>query len=258
MNNPIRRNRNIGTSKQGHGKNNTFRIPQPLSISKTFYERLGRYEKTSRTINGHRFEFVIEETRADSIHACTVDDVAEMIRHIPPTDYGELNLIVFRQPKRKELLLSPVWGRLIYGYEFEGEVRPAVILEAVDYHKPMKWSKSLQPDYQKELERLRNDGHEIVETKRHFKMTYSPENVRNTQLYRTLPHEFGHYVHYLNMVEKTSSEDEEYEIWKKRYDDYFRLSSDEKEKFAHNYADKLCETLRKSGNIPFERMGSNK
>ncbi len=254
MKNPTRRNRNIGTEKQGHGQNNELTIPYPVAISKTFYERLGRYEKFNRTINGNVFEFVIEETRTTSEHACTIEDISEIIRHIPPSDYDDLNLIILRQPKRKEETLSSVWGRLIYSYEFEGNNRAAIILEAVDYERKFKWSKSLQPEHQKELERLRSDGHEIIAEKRYYTAEYKLDNVRNTQLYRTLPHEFGHYVHYLEEVERPGTEEEDYEEWELRYDNYFKISTADKEKFAHGYADELINNLKECRAIPFERI----
>ncbi|MEM6644422.1 MAG: hypothetical protein AAF616_15690 [Bacteroidota bacterium] len=197
MRNPTRRNRNIGTSKQGHGQNNELVIPSPAITHKTFFERLTNYKKVNRTINGNLFRFVIEETRTSSKHACTVEDIAELIRHIPPADYLDIDLIILRQPKRKEETLSPVWGRVIYYYEFEGESQPTITIEAIDYQRTLKWSKKLDPDDQRELERLREDGHPIAETKRHFESPYELDNVRNTQLYRTLPHEFGHYKHFL-------------------------------------------------------------
>lgn len=54
-----------------------------------------------------------------------------MITHIPSEDYGDLRFIILRQPKRKEEIISPVWGRLIYSFEFEHEYAPAIILDAV-------------------------------------------------------------------------------------------------------------------------------
>lgn len=177
-----------------------------------------------------------------------------MIRHIPPSDYQDLNLIILRQPKRKEETLSPVWGRLIYLYEFEGSIRPAIILEAIDYGRQLKWPKSLQPEELRELERLKLDGHKFREDKRHFVAAYEMDIVRNTQLYRTLPHEFGHYVHYLEEVESPGTDNEDYEDWELRFDNYFKISSSDKEKFAHRYADELIKTLKESRVIPFDRM----
>ncbi|UII21512.1 hypothetical protein [Fulvivirga ligni] len=146
MRNPTRRNRNIGTSKQGHGKDNKLTIPYPAVVEKSFIERLSDYHKENRTINGNNFKFVIETTRENSAHACTVDDIAEIIRHIPPEDYQDLNLIILRQPKRKEEILASVWGRLIYSYDFEGTNGPAIMLEAIDSDKTLKWTKHLTPE----------------------------------------------------------------------------------------------------------------
>lgn len=236
MYNPTRRNRNIGTSVQGHGQNNKLEIPSPFRISKTFYERLGSYQKIEKVINGHPFTFVIEKTNAGSSHACSVEDIAKMIGYIPAEDYGEMKLIVLRQPKRKEILLSVVWGRLIYSYEFENGYFPAIILEAVDYNGKLKWPRKLTVDDQKELERLIADGHQFTADKRRYTCTYTPEAVRNTQLYRTLLHEFGHYVHYC------------------RQEDYFSIPKSERETFAHQYADRLKEKLIAAQLIPFGRI----
>ncbi|GAA0891655.1 hypothetical protein GCM10009122_13340 [Fulvivirga kasyanovii] len=254
MYNPTRRNKNIGTNKQGHGQNNELTIPSPANTNKTFYERLTNYQKVSRTINGNRFEFVIESTRVSTEHACTIDDIAELLRHVPPNDYADLKLIILRQPKRKEETLSPVWGRLIYTYEFEGETGPAIILEAFDNKRNLKWSKKLSSEDQKELERLREDGHRIIETKRYFEAEYELKNVRNTQLYRTLLHEIGHYKHYLQEVEEQGTEDEPFEEWEIRFDNYFKLPSHQKEQYAHRYAEQLRKTLLESKVIPFERI----
>lgn len=254
MNNPTRRNRNIGTSKQGHGKNNKLVIPYPCIASKTFYERLDEYEKTVRIINDHEFTFVIEKTREGCQHACTINDVERIIKSIPTEDYGSLSLIIFRQPKRKETILSSVWGRLIYSYEFENNYYPAIVIEAIDYTKKLQWPTKLSIESQKELERLKLDGHPFVQESRHFITEYQLENVRSTQLYRTLPHEFGHYVHYLEVVERPSTEDEEFTEWEKRDDFYFSIPSVEKEKFAHLYAEKFKQRLVELSVIPFHRI----
>ncbi len=253
MRDPTRRNKNIGTKKQGHGQNNELVIPYPALHFKFFYERLDKYQKIEKTINGHDFLFIIEETREHSVHACTIDDLTEIISHIPPEDYGKLKWIILRQPKRKEERLSPAWGRLIYTYEFEKEYGPAVIIEAINLEKKLKYSKKLSPDAQKEVDRIREDGHALQEGKRFFTAPLELLNARNTQLYRTLPHEFGHYVHYLEVVERPRKKEEPYEAWEKRFDGYFSLPSSEKEKFAHNYADALKKRLLNEGIIPFDR-----
>lgn len=253
VNNPTRRNRNIGTAKQGFGQNNKLTIPEPCGVLKSFYERLVDYQKIKSVINGHEFLFVIERTRKDSKHSCSVADIETIIEQIPREDYGGLKLIVLRQPKRKEEVLSPVWGRLIYSYEFEGAYFPAIILEAVDFTRKFKWKNNLSVDDQKEIERLIEDGHKIENDGRHFIAEFEINSVRNTQLYRTLPHEFGHYVQYLDVVERPATENEDLEAWDARQDKYFEIPKAEKEKFAHKYADNLKTELTRKKIIPFEQ-----
>jgi len=246
MRNPIRRSRNIGTAKQGYGRQNKLVIPTPYTVSQSFYERLEAYEKVTRVINGHTFVFVIEGTIPPSKHACSIEDIERMISYIPASDYGALKLIVLRQPRKKEAIISPVWGRLIYSYEFERNYYPAVILEAADYSRKLKWPRKLCLEDQQELERLKEDGHLFTADTRSFTAILEPENVRNTQLYRTLLHEFGHYVHYLRMVETGEADDAA-----QRENAYGRLPKETKEKFAHQYADTLAKMLRDKKLIPF-------
>jgi len=285
MRNPTRRNKNFGTAKQGHGQDNSLVIPYPAVEMKSFYERLKNYKVIVRVINGHEFKFIIESTRENSFHACTIDDIEIIISHIPKVDYGELKLIILRQPTRKEELLNPVWGRLIYSYEFEGDFHPAVILDSIDLERKFKWSKSLGVDCQQELERLKQDGHVILASRRHHEAKYEINNIRATQLYRTLIHEFGHYVHYQNIVlrplkqlksrlegvavkvgdDDTSKTNILFDKWDELNDEYSRkvtqneeayyaLPSSEKEAFAHSYAETLKNKLTRENIIPFDRV----
>lgn len=260
MRNNIRRSRNIGTPKQGYGQNNRMIIPEPLYKKdfRSFYERLEKYEKYEKIINGHSFTFIIEDTIESFHHACSIGDVIRIIENIPPEDYGEMKYIIFRQPKRKEVILSSVWGRLIYSYKFEDNYYPAIILEAFSDIDKIIRTKRLSLFERKEFERLKKDGHQFIEDKRNYTAKLSEQNVRKTQLYRTLLHEFGHYVHYLGVVEICSFEDEEFDEWERRYNFYHNsISSFEKEKFAHKYAEKLKNRLEIEGVIPFDKIENN-
>lgn len=285
MRNPTRRNRNIGTSKQGHGKSNQLVVPFPIHEMKSFFERLGDYQIIRRTINGRTFRFVVESTRKSSFHPCTVEDLEYMLQFIPKDDFGELDLIILRQPKRNEEILKPAWGRLIYLYEFEEDYQPAIILESVDAVRKMKWSKKLSVEDQNEFKRLQEDGHPFIDKKKFFEAFMTVEFSRNTQLYRTLLHEFGHYVHYLEQVirplkslkkeldlldvkigdddtsetnplfDRWDALDNEYYYRKRDLEElYFSISKSEKEVFAHRYADQLKSILREEGRIPFDRV----
>jgi hypothetical protein len=237
---PTRRNRNIGTAKQGHGQDNALVIPTRQHPRSTgYFENLGKYSTVWRDFTGSRMPFLVEETRPRCFHACTVDDIAHMLQFVPSADWNGIAFIVLRQPKRKEDILKPAWGRWVPDAVIDDHRGHAIFLEAVDPSMPVRWELSLTPDLQKELARLREDGHSITTTKRHHVIAPNLASVRCTQLHGTLLHEIGHHVDY------------------SRDPDLFeRKNSSEKERFAHRYADTWREVLRKQGVIPFERSES--
>jgi hypothetical protein len=249
--NPTRRNRNIGTTKRGHGQDNKLVIPNSWWDSHVFWEKLGRHTRVTRTVDGRGFHFLVENTRRDCTHCCTVDDILCVIRHIPADDMAGLNVFVLRQPKRKEQILAPVWGRLIYEAEY-GDWVGAVRLEAQNLAKPIRWSRSLDPETSRELDRLRLDGHRIVSTRREFHIEITLESARANQLYRTLLHEIGHRVDWLDSVKRRAARAKRPEQEFERL--YFARPQSERENSAHHYADELAEQLRESGVIPFERQ----
>ncbi|OYU71035.1 MAG: hypothetical protein CFE28_14175 [Alphaproteobacteria bacterium PA2] len=128
---------------------------------------------------------------------------------------------------------------------------PAIFLEATDPIAKLNWSSSLDPDDQAELNRLKEDGHIIEKVgRRHvFQMTLA--SVRATQLYSTLLHEIGHWVDWLERVERPRDQGEDYDAL---YDAFFNRPKAEREAFAHRYADLARERLKQSGVIPFEPL----
>ena len=78
--------------------------------------------------------------------------------------------------------------------------------------------------------------------------------IRDIQLYRTLLHEVGHYVQYLEVVEIPGDDEEPFEDWEKRSDLYFSIPAMDKEAFANRYAIDMKSKLRIKGIIPFEMM----
>src|SRR5262245_32867810 len=94
-----RRNRNIGTAKQGHGQVNKLVIPTRFHPDLTFYyENLKNYKSAWREVYGHSITFLVEETRIGCYHACTVDDIAQVLRFVGSADLKGIELIVLRQP----------------------------------------------------------------------------------------------------------------------------------------------------------------
>lgn len=255
MRNPTRRNRNIGTENQGFKPNNKNTIPIPLNDHRTYWEKLTSYSVVKRSVNGKEYKFLVEKTRKNSIYPCTIDDIVRVLESLPPKDLADLNLIVFRQPKRREETLCPVWGRLQYSVNIDIHEGPAIILEAFDLDRELKWSKALSLEDRNEFDRLVNDGHKIEDRKKYFAIIPTIQGLRNTMLYRTFLHEIGHYVEYLEKVEQPSQHDDDhYDLWLKLWEAYDKIPTSEKEVFAHNYAQKMFEELRKKGVVPFARI----
>ena len=261
--NPTRRNRNIGTVKSGHGQNNRMTIPEVAQGDYRFWERIDTATEVSRTVAGRTLKFFVQPTRADCIHACTVTDIARLISNVPASDGEGLEAIVLRQPRRKEQTLASVWGRLSYAAEFvneRGDVLyggPAIIIEAVNPTEPIKFGKALSLDDAAELERLKSDGHKLRPGDKNHTIEPSPESCRATQLYRTLPHELGHWVDFLEKVERPATMQGvvvETEGYTRLLDGYHSRPHREKEYFAHDYAERLRKQLAAIGAIPFERQ----
>jgi hypothetical protein len=182
--------------------------------------------------------------------------------NIPATDWEGLETVVLRQPRRKEQVLASVWGRLSYYAELvnrRGDVLysgPTIILEAVNPTEPLKFGRSLSLDDAAELERLKADGHKLREGDRNHTIESTLETCRTTQLYRTVPHELGHWVDFLEKVERPSARlgaDENDDTYGILLDRYHSRPNREKEHFAHGYAERLREHLVAINAIPFER-----
>lgn len=233
--NPVRRNRNIGTSAQGHGENNWLTIPESRHDRNFFYERLGACITFTQSVNGHYVRFFVQPTRTGWLHPCSVEDALRVLSHCPANDLAHLDFIVMRQPTRKQRMLRPVWGRAVFQFERAPHAGSAIVLEAQPL-EPTVWRNALTPEDQRELDRLQADGHQVRKTRRTIEIQPTPAALRNTVLYRTLLHELGHHVDY-----RRFSSDE----WGSR-------PSPEKEDYAHRYAAERFAALQQAGVAPFD------
>ncbi|KST68257.1 hypothetical protein [Mastigocoleus testarum] len=101
---------------------------------------------------------------------------------------------------------------------------------------------------------LEKDGHKIEKFKRSYDIITTPESLRNTQLFRTLPHEIGHAVDYLENCLKPSlaaKTDEESASIKRLYRSKAYL---DKEEYAHRYAREFYHKYSAQAILPFERL----
>ncbi|MBN8819106.1 MAG: hypothetical protein J0I80_10370 [Sphingomonas sp.] len=254
--NPIRRNRNIGTSKQGHGQLNRLVVPDVAIAGERCTALLNGAQVHRPIINGRRISLIVEENSGGCIHACTAEDVQVLLSHVPLSDWEGIALFVLRQPTRKIRGLNPAWGRMYYYADVrirgsrEAFTGPAIFLEATLPEARLTWSTSLDREDAEELDRLRLDGHEVERSGRRHVVSTNPEATRKTQLYRTLLHEIGHWVDWLEKVERPA-EQMDFSILSERY---FARPKSEREAFAHRYAACLRKRLEEDRVIPFPKI----
>jgi hypothetical protein len=240
---PTRRSRNIGTAKQGHGQNNRLTIPAAYVAKRRWEELVGATAQEVHLVHSRSMQFILEELNAGYFHSCDVGILRRVLDLFPTEDLEGIGAILLRRPTRKQTVLESSWGRLTYfanvgvGNEKPLYQGPLITLEAQEIGKAVVWSKSLGPNGQRELDRLREDGHSIEDDGRKYRISMSVESVRNTQLMRTLPHEIGHWVDYLQKVERLGNAG--VEQWEALQDRYFQRPIVEREKFAHRYADEF-------------------
>ena len=109
----------------------------------------------------------------------------------------------------------------------------------------------MTPDQHAELDRLRRSPAKVAETRRSIDFTLTPAFVREVQLYRTVLHEIGHWVDYLEKVEIPS--DRPGADWSDLWERYWLRPRSERESFAHRYADEAGSALEALEAIPFKR-----
>ena len=250
--NPTRRNRNIGTEKSGHSQSNKFVVPDRWSDYKIFWERLVSPVACPVSIKGHKLTILVEPPVKGSVHSSTPQDIIRVLGLISQKHLEEIDVVVLRQPKRKEEILRPVWGRFVYYTDLGKYSGPGVYLEAVQTNTVIKWGNKLTPFYEKELKALEADGHEIEPVKRGYNVKTTPTSVRSTQLFRTLPHEIGHAVDYLEhsvnpSINAATEADSEY--IRKTFKSKPTL---DKEEYANRYAKEFYD--QNSDVLPFEKI----
>ena len=249
--NPTRRNRNIGTAKQGRGQSNRLVVPDACPKGRAFWEALVAPVAIPATVGECDLTVLVEHPRPDSFYPCSVEDALEVLEGVPQDDLDGLELLIFRQPTRKQNVLSPVWGRFIY-YAVPGKYSgSAICIEAHDLAERWRWALSMGPDERRELERLEADGHVIEAGRRGYTIHRTCESVRTTVLFRTLLHELGHYVDYVRSVMRPTIDDTDDAAYERLDREFDSKPTKDKEDFAHRYANEIGAQLRKAGRIPF-------
>lgn len=249
--NPTRRNRNIGTAKQGYGQNNHLVIPKSWPDDRVFWEVLHKPIAMQEKIGDCELTFLVEPPHPEYFYPCTVADVMSVLEYVPPSDLDGIELIIFRQPTRKQVQFDRVWGSFLY-YATPGTYSgTAICIEAHNLNQALRWSLSLRPNSRDELARLEADGHRIEKGRRDYTIHRTYESVRNTVLFRTLFHEIGHYVDWMQRVILPGLDTASDAADARLNQEFDSKPSQDKEAFAHRYAQTLADRMRQAGQIPF-------
>ena len=253
--NPTKRNKNIGTKKSGYSKNNELVVPERSCDDRVFWERLIDPVACPLEIKGHQITLLVEPTRTGYVHACTPSDIVRVLELVEQEHLEQIELMIFRQPTKKEEILRPVWGRFTRYSDISSQYSgSSVFLEAQPIGAIIRWDNKLHPYDRRELLSLERDGHQIKQVKRGYDIITTPTTVRNTQLFRTLPHEIGHAVDYLknslNMSLEASTDIESAYIRSL----YGSKPSLDKKEYAHRYARTFYEKHTSQGLLPFEHL----
>jgi len=250
---PERRNKNIGTKSSGYSQSNDMRIPESWMDKhgnySLYFERLDLAYQEDVKIADFELKILYETPKENFTYGCSPADIIKIlglvVRDVPALP----DIVAFRQPTRKQQQQFPVWGRFLYFAEFGKHRGTAIVLEAQELGVLTKRSRSMTPEDRAEYERLWADGHVFEEKKRHFQAVLVESAVRNTKLYRTLLHELGHLADYHQKVlDDRTALDTDFEIAE---DLYFSRPTSEREVFAHAFAEKLNQSLKLRGEIPF-------
>jgi hypothetical protein len=243
--NPARRSRSIGTAAQGFKSRNAFAIPTPEHGEQSFYERLVNPVELAMLVGPWKFTVLVEPVFPGFLYYISISDVLEVLKLIPEIDRHGIDLIVFRQPKRKERIFSPVWGRMAYWADFGKHSGTSVVIEAIAHDYSYKIDKDIGPVFAHELEALTADGHRVVTGAKKIEITCPPDAIRNTQLFRTLPHEIGHNVDFTQKVRNVEGD------WEELRNLYFARPQREREQFADRYAATVMAPYRANDIVPF-------
>lgn len=226
--NPARRSKKIGTAAQGFKKRNRFAIPD--RVDGLFYESLVAPIAISCVLSQHKFTVLVEPPQDGFHYYLSVSDIIEVLKLIPEVDRVDIGVIVLRQPKRKERIFSPVWGRMAYWAEFGKHEGVSIVIEAIARDYRYKVGTSIGPMFTRELAALETDGHTISNDGKSIHIVTNPDAIRNTQLFRSLVHEIGHHVDYEQKVTRPSRAGEG--DWETLRELYFARPRREREHFA--------------------------
>lgn len=173
----------------------------------------------------HDITLIEESTLTGYGHALSLEDIQDLLNALAPREHSGLVYVVLHQPTRKAEMLHSRWAAYVPEYRRGAVSGPAILIEAINLKKLLRWTASLTPSDRRELALLKRAGHLITQRGRFHFISMEPHTVRRTQR-RSFIHEMGHHVQYMRNPAA-----------------FARLTSKQKESFADRFARKYEHLL---------------
>lgn len=244
---PTRRNKKIGTRdhawRDRTGGSRPFEVPWPRWERRPEQQRWPVSRVEQHECHGRPITVAVERLLDGHRHLCEPSAIVGVLNELPADDVDGLGLVVLHQETRKQTILKPAWGRILWCDRFRGYRGPVVMIDAIDLtYQWFVWGASITPPWQRELDRFRRLGVAVEQNKRGCRIDLQPEPLRRWQLARTVPHEVGHWVDFRAWVleplgVQTAAEAVEHPHYGARIDYWCARSEREREEFADRYAD---------------------
>jgi hypothetical protein len=204
-----------------NGKNNKLAAPGEWLSAGRLFDR-DRVQRVALHVNDKCFELFRENTLPGFAHALSPQEIEHQLLRVPSADLVGISWFAQLQPSRKHDMLGQAWASYFWDIGLGDKVGNMIVLYAMNPDQRIKWrDNSLRPFDSREIDRLREEGHQIIQEKRGTTISLSLESVAVTQR-RSLFHEIGHHV------DRTANP--------ARFNQVTNL---EKEKYAERYASRL-------------------
>jgi hypothetical protein len=141
----------------------------------------GAPESWHEPVSGGRIRYVVQKPGHGYLHPVTVEDVRERIAQLPDVFRRTLEVVQFSSMTRKRHLFpcyGMQWGQNVYLYPMEASLVEVYV----------------RPPQPQQLIEARMFGGEWSEHDGEWRLTWTPESIRDFYLNNVLIHEIGHVV----------------------------------------------------------------
>jgi len=244
---PERRSRKVGSParawRDGPAGRRAYDVPWSARDRRAPSDRWTPEAVVGVEVHGRTIDVVVDQLLGDHVHVCAPEDVGDVLELLPPDDVLGLDLVVLRQPTRKEQTLRPAWGRIAWDVAFRGYRGPALMLDAVALGQTLRWPRSMIPADVEELGRLRAAGFSVRSSRHGHDVRLDAVPVHRWLLSRTVPHEVGHWVDYRRRVLDPLPDDASKAEYDARLDRWMQRPHLEREALADRYADAMSAPI---------------